>query len=112
MSEAAPASVRWLLLLSAACLALQVAFTDYGSRSEEIAPAVAWFVIGAVLLWLVYGRRSGIARWFLVITALLGAVVYAIVALDSARAGLLAVLYLGQALPLLSGPVRRHVRSD
>ena len=108
MSASAAPSVRWLLLLSALFLAAQVALTDYGAESER-AVAVLWFVIGGVLLWVTYRLRSRVAWGFLVVTALLGAFVYALGALESARAGLLAVLYVGQAVPLLTGPVRRHV---
>ena len=104
-----PATKR-LVLLSGAFLALQVASTDYGSGSEASA-AIGWFVIGAVLLWLVYRKRSRVARWFIVVTSFVGAVVYALAAIGDPRAVLLAVLYLGQALPLLAAPVRHHVRA-
>jgi hypothetical protein len=107
-----PASgVRRLVLLSAAFLVLQVATTDYGAGGEESAVAVSWFVVGVALLWLVHRRRSRVARGFIIVLSMGGAVIYTLVAIEDVRAGLLAVLYLGQALPLLAGPVRQHVRS-
>jgi hypothetical protein len=108
-SDEQPATKR-LLLLSGAFLALQVACTDYGSGSGSAA-AIGWFAIGTVLLWLVYRRRSRVARGFIVVTSFVGAVIYGLAAIGDARAVLLTVLYLGQALPLLAGPVRQHVRA-
>jgi hypothetical protein len=46
-----------------------------------------------------------------VVLALMGAVLYGLAALDSGRAAALAIAYLGQALPLLTDPVRRHVHA-
>lgn len=103
-------AVKRLVMLSGAFLVLQVASTDYGAGADESAVSVFWFIIGAVLLWLVYRKRSRVARGFVIVLSMVGAVIYAIVAIGEARGGLLAVLYIGQALPLLSSPVRQHVR--
>jgi hypothetical protein len=46
-----------------------------------------------------------------VVLALMGAVLYGLAALDSGRAAALAIAYLGQALPLLTDPVRRYVHA-
>jgi len=101
--------VRRLLLLSGIFLLIQVPRTDYGQSAADDA-AVVWFLVGAGLLWLVYRRRSRVARGLVIIGGLMGAVVYAIAATESLHAALLALAFLGQAVPLLSGPVRRHVR--
>ena len=111
---AAPAEagrVRRLLLLSGTFLLIQVARTDYGESAAGGAAAL-WFVVGTALLWLVHRRRSRVARGLVIIGGLMGAVVYAIAATESLHAALLAVAFLGQAVPLLSGPVRRHVRTS
>ncbi len=88
---------------------LQVASTDYGDGPEEPTGAIVWLALGVVLLWLVYRRRSRVARAIIIFTSFLGAVIYALASIDEARAGLLAVFYVGQALPLLATPIRRHV---
>lgn len=100
---------RRLVLLSGVFLVVQVAGTDYGQPGPG--PAVLWFVVGAVLLWFVHRRRSRVARGIAVVSASTGAVVYALAAVDSRHAGVLAIACLGQALPLLAGPVRRHVQT-
>lgn len=100
--------VRHLVLLSGVFLVIQVAGTDYGASAADGA-AVFWFVVGAVLLWFVDRRRSRVARGLVVVSGLMGAVVYALMAFASLHAAVLAVAFLGQALPLLAGPVRRHV---
>ena len=105
--------MRSLILVSGVFLLLQVAVTDYGAdRNAE----VFWFVSGAVLLWLVYRKHSRVARGVMIVLALTGAVFYATVAVadgPAAAAGrsaaLLALSYLGQALPLLTTPVRRYL---
>jgi hypothetical protein len=99
----------WWVLVSALFLLVQVVATDYGSGNPE-GTAVFWFVVGLVLLWFVYRRRSRFARGLVVVLSLTGAVVYALGALDSLRAAGLALAFLGQALPLLTNPVRRHVQ--
>ena len=100
---------RWLVLLSAACLALQVSRTDYGEGPGGGGGGL-WLALGLLLLWLVYRRRSRVARGVVVVTSLAGAVVYSLGALQSTDAALLSMAFLGQALPLLTGPVRRHVQ--
>lgn len=102
--------VRRLLVISLVGLVAQVALTDYGSSGAGA--AVFWLLVGCVLLWMVAARRSRVARGLIVVTALLGAVVYGTVALGAdARAALIAVACLGQAAPLLTAAVREHVRS-
>ena len=103
-------SVKQLVLLSGVFLVLQVASTDYGGGPEEPTAAIVWLALGAVLLWLVYRRRSRVARAIIIVTSFLGAVIYALASIDEAHAGLLAVFYVGQALPLLATPIRRHVQ--
>jgi len=103
--------VRRLVLLSGVFLLIQVARTDYGEPAADGA-AVVWFIVGAALLWLVYRRRSRVARGLVVLGGLMGAVVYAIGATESLHAALLALAFFGQALPMMSGPVRRHVQTS
>jgi hypothetical protein len=103
-------AVKQLVVLSGVFLVLQVAGTNYGDGSEEPAAALAWLALGAVLLWFVYRQRSRVARAITIVTSLVGAVVYAVAAVGDAHAGLLAVFYVGQALPLLATPIRRHVQ--
>ena len=100
-------SVRALLLVSAACLVVQVGLTDHGP--EE---GVGWFwlVAGALLLWFVHRRRSGVAHAVIVVTALVGAVRYGLAAVDDAREAVVAVAFAGQAAPLVAAPVRQHVQ--
>lgn len=100
--------VRALLLVSAGCLAVQVALTDHGDETRAGAGRF-WLVLGLLLLWLIWRRRSRVARGVVVVTSLAGAVVLGLDAAGSSEAALLAVAYLGQAVPLLSSPVRRHV---
>lgn len=107
---AATSWVRLLVLVSALSLSLQVVSTDYGNGVGAQGAAGFWFLVGVGLLWLMYRRRSRVARGTIIVTSLGGAVVYGLVAVQSADAALLAALFLGQALPLLAGPVRRHVR--
>lgn len=105
-----------LVGLSGVALACQVALTDYGTG--DVGTAVFWFVIGCALLGLVYRRRSRWARTLIVVTSLLGAVmyglgsiVYGLGAAHSARSAVLAVAFLAQALSLMSRQVRLHVQS-
>lgn len=99
-----PRTVRNLLLLSAAALIAQVAITDYGPGKSGAAGL--WLVIGCLLLWLVYVRRSRVARAVVVVTSIVGAVIYAF---GDVTAAVLVLAYVGQAVPLLLSPVRRHV---
>ena len=101
--------MRWLLLVSGTCLVVQISQTDYGMDGQGA--GVFWFLVGALLLWRVYGARSRVARGLLVVMALFGAVVYGLPAPGDAHAALVALACLGQALPLLSAPVRRHVQT-
>ena len=108
------------MLLSGAFLAVQVRETDYGEGNAGAAGF--WFAIGVLLLWLVHRRRSRVARGVVIVMALVGAVLYGLVAVGVAgvhghgapalpHAVLLALAHLGQAMPLLTGPVRRHVQT-
>ena len=101
--------LRSLLLVSAAFLVVQLVLTDYGS--SDAGTAVFWGAIGGLLLLLVYRKRSRVARGVIVVAALVGAVIYGLATMQDPQAALLAVAHLGQALPLLTDPVRRHVRS-
>jgi len=98
-----------MVLLSGGFLAVQVSATDYGEGILDGQPGALWFLLGCVLLWLVQQRRSRVARGVIVLVSLAGAVIYGLDARDSGRAALLAVAYLGQALPLLTVWVRHHV---
>jgi len=98
-----------MVLVSGGFLTVQVAATDYGGGTIDGQAAVFWFLVGIVLLWLVQRRRSRIARAAIVVVSLAGAVIYGLGALDSGRAALLALTYVGQALPLLTVWVQRHV---
>jgi hypothetical protein len=102
-------SVRSLLLLSGAFLTIQVFVTDYGVGN--LGPSVLWFVVGCLLLWLVYSKRSRVARGLVIVTSLVGVGIYGFGALENASAAVLTLAYLGQALPLLMSPVRQHVRA-
>ena len=104
-------AAKRLVLLSGAFLVLQVASTNYGRGPGEPAVATGWLVIGAVLLWLVFRKHSRLTRGIIIVTSFAGAIIYALVAVEDARAGLLAMFYLGQALPLLAAPVRQHVQA-
>lgn len=98
-----------LIVVSGLFLVLQVSATGYG-MSVSGAGGLFWAVVGTILLWFVYRRRSRVARGFIIVLALFGAIVYAIGALDDAWvSAFLAFTFLGQALPLLTPPIRRHV---
>lgn len=99
----------WLLTVSGVFLAAQVAATRYGP--DEASTPAFWFVAGCSLLALVYWRRSRAARGLVIVTSLAGAVIYGLGALIDGRSAFLALAYLGQAAPLMLGPVRRHVQS-
>ena len=102
------APVGLLILASAVCLLLQVAGTDYGMGARDRDAAVFWFAVGAALLALVYYKRSSIACNVAAATAVIGTVIYVVASL-SGGSFILALLYFGQALPLLTPPVRQHV---
>lgn len=102
-------SARFLTVLSGIFILLQVVATDYGMGTANGQAAAFWFVVGAVLLGLVYRKRSRVARGLVVIVALFGALLYGTAAVDDGRAALLAVAYLGQAVPLLTPSIRRHL---
>jgi hypothetical protein len=102
-------ATRTLVVVSGVALAAQVATTDYGAGQE--AAAGVWFVVGCLLLWLVYSRRSRVARGFIIVTSLAGAVVYGLNALGDGRSAFLALAFLAQAVPLMSRQVRRHVQA-
>ncbi len=101
-------------VVSGLCLAGQVALTDFGGRNDG--QRVFWLVVGVLLLWLVVSRRSRLARSFVVVTSLLGGVVYALVLLaypgGPLHAAVLSALFFGQALPLMTRPVSEHVHAD
>ncbi|MCZ2837694.1 hypothetical protein [Modestobacter sp. VKM Ac-2985] len=101
--------VRVALGLSALFLALQVVLTDHGHVGAEAA-GWSWMVVGCLLLATVYRGHSRVARGVVVVSALVGVVVYGLAALTDPRAALVALSFLGQALPLLTAPVRQHVR--
>lgn len=100
-------TVRYLLLASAAALIAQVAITDYGTGTSGV--AALWLVIGCVLLWLVYSKHSRVARGFIVVTSMVGAAIYGLGAFSDVTAAALVLAHVGQAAPLLLGPVRHHV---
>ena len=100
-------TVRNLLLLSAAALIAQVGITDYGADTSGA--AALWVVIGCVLLWLVHSKRSRVARGLIVVTSMVGAVLYSPEAFSDVTAAALVIAYVGQAAPLMSSPVRHHV---
>jgi hypothetical protein len=100
---------RRLVGVSGVALAAQVAMTDYGGA--DAVAAGLWFVIGCVLLWMLYRRRSRVARAVVIVTSLVGAVVYGVGAPGEARSALLALAYVAQAVPLMSSQVRRHVQA-
>lgn len=100
---------RRLVVLSGVALAAQVAATDYGT--DQAAAAGLWFVLGCLLLGLIYRKRSRTARVFVIVTSLVGAVLYGLGALGDARSAFLALAFLAQAAPLMTKEVRRHVQA-
>lgn len=105
---AARLGVRGLLLLSLAFLVPQQALTRY-PRVEDGAKEF-WLAVGCLLLWLIYRRNSARARAFAVYPAVIGALIYASqIPREGLFAAVLALLFLGQALPLIARPVREHV---
>jgi hypothetical protein len=68
----------------------------------------AWIVFGSLLLWAVY-RGSRTAWTVTAILALFGGVLFAVGAPTDSWAAAMCALCLGQALPLLTRAVRRHV---
>jgi peptidoglycan/LPS O-acetylase OafA/YrhL len=97
-----------LIALSWAFLAIQVSATDYGTEGPDL--ALGWLLIGSLLLLLVHRRRSRIARGLVIVPAMTGAIGCAIASFTDGSAGFVAVTFLGQALPLLTPAVRRHVQ--
>ena len=110
VADAAPGRLplRTLLLLSAAFLAVQVILTDYGDG--HAGAAGLWFVVGCLLLLILYRRRSRVARGVAVVTAFVGAFIHVLAVLQDPPVAWLALTHLGQAVPLLLGPVREHVK--
>ncbi len=100
--------------LSGIFLAAQVALTDFGEGQDG--QKVFWLVVGVLLLSLVVRRRSRVARAFVVVTSLIGAVIYALVLFTypagPLHAAALSALFFGQAVPMMARPVRDHVRAD
>ena len=107
-------SVADYAVMSGVSLAGQVALTDFGAGEDG--QRVFWLLVGVLLLWLVVRRRSRAARAFVVVTSLLGGVIYALVLLSypggPLHAAVLSALFFGQALPLMTRPVREHVHAD
>src|SRR4051812_38492822 len=71
------AAVRRLTLVAAAFTVFEAAFTNHGVDKQGA--ALLWSVVGLVLLWFVYRRRSRVARMLVLVTAWLGVVVFALV---------------------------------
>jgi hypothetical protein len=108
---AARLGVRGLLLLSLAFLVPQQALTRY-PRVEDRANEF-WLAVGCLLLWFIYRRNSALALAFSVYPAVIGALIYASqIPREGSSAAVLALLFLGQALPLMERPVRDHVRAS
>ena len=103
-------AVRRRVLISGAFLVLQVATGNYGEGAGAVAVGGFWLVVGATLLWMIYRRRSRFAWGFVVFFAVAGAALFAVGAPFGVRFVVIAVAYAGQAWPLITGPVRRHVR--
>jgi MYXO-CTERM domain-containing protein len=105
-------SVATCAVISGVCLAGQVALTDFGGGSSG--PKVFWLLVGLLMLWLVVRRRSRLARAFVVVSSLLGGIIYALLLLaypgGPVHAAVLSALFFGQALPLMTRSVRDHVR--
>jgi MYXO-CTERM domain-containing protein len=100
-------------VLSGVFLAGQVALTDFGGGDDG--QRFFWLLLGVLLLWLIVRRRSRLARALVVITSLLGGIIYALVLLSypggPLHAAVLSALFFGQALPLMTRPVREHVHA-
>lgn len=62
-------------VISGVSLAGQVALTDFGGSNG---PRVFWLLVGVLMLWLVVWRRSRLARVFVVVSSLLGGIMYAL----------------------------------
>ena len=101
--------LRGLLLISLVCLIAQALLTVHPEDSPE--PNVFWLAVGCLLLWFVYRKRSRAARVILMFLAFFGAALYATQIGSGALPLTLSLLYLGQALPLMSRSVRDHVAS-
>ena len=104
----AAAPVAWLLVASLVCHVIQVSLTGYGR--PEVGPF--WLALDAILIALVYVRRSRAARMILVVTAMVGALLHGLGGIGADDYPLLLVLaWAGQAVPLLLRPVREHVHA-
>lgn len=101
--------LRGHLLISLVCLIAQALLTVHPEVSPE--PNVFWLAVGLLQLWFVYRKRSRAARVIFVFLAFLGAALYATQIGSGALPLTLSLLYLGQALPLMSRSVRDHVAS-
>jgi hypothetical protein len=105
----ATAPVAWLLLTSLVFAALQVSLTDYGQAGG----AAFSFGLAVVLLGFVHARRSRSARRILVVLAITGAILHGLGGIGADDYPLLLVLaWVGQAVPLLTRPVREHVHAS
>ncbi|MBM0124540.1 hypothetical protein [Pimelobacter simplex] len=106
---------RGLLGASAVALAAQVAVTDYGTNPAGTNPAEVasfWFAFGCLLLWLIYRKRSRMARGFVVMTSAVGAIGYGLGALGGdAHAAFLSLTFLAEAAPLMTKNIRSHVQA-
>ncbi|WP_148076976.1 hypothetical protein [Nocardioides aurantiacus] len=105
--------MRRLVWVSGAFLVLQVLATSYRQSAGTASWETLWLAIIAVMLWMTYRRQSRVAWAFVVFFAVCGALLYGTgtpTHLDDPRYPVAAVAYLGQAWPLLTGTVRRHVR--
>lgn len=97
---------RWLLV-SGACLALEIVLTDSGPM--ERGTAAFYLVVGLALLALVR-RGNAVARGVIVVTSSVGAIIHALSA-HSFTGVALTLLFAGQAAALLTPAVRNHVQS-
>ena len=96
--------------VSGTCMLVQALLTEYGP--DGAAQAMFWLLVGLALLWFTARRKSRLARAVIVITAFLGIAIYMLSRPTDAHAWLLAALYAGQALPLMTPTVRRHVNGS
>ena len=71
-----PRPVPTYAVITGLFLAGQVALTDVGSGDGG--QRVFWLVVGGLMLWLIVGRRSRLARSFVVVTSLLGGTIHAL----------------------------------
>ena len=101
--------VRLPLLVAAVAMVVQVLLTDYGSAGTGA--RVFWLVVWLWLLWMVWQRRSGVARLLVGASAAIGTVIYVV---DAAMGDLssvgVALAYAVQTAALLLPVVHRHVK--